>query len=272
MSNRYLDGITFRGTPPRIAFGLPLWFGLSAIFIALFLDGPTWVVLIGGAVTLVAVVSLVRASRPGREVTDGLQKANLDRLRGRIDAAVERLRALLGRRLAPGVRATLLYALGECAEASGAFAEAADVYARGEGLLRSGRRTIAHNQLLPMFGARRAFCLAACGLLEPADAALRSSDHKDGLPQASALASRAALLIATKRGLFADVEARVAGERALHRNAFGARDRAFTRVAAAIAHARLHGQGARAPVADVELRDWMARAFGPELLHGVVLE
>lgn len=272
MAHRYLDGVPTRGAAPRFLYGFPLWVGLSMVFIGVFLDLPLGVVVVGAVISAIAIVLLVRSGLPSAEVSEGLQLANLDRLRGRIEPAVERLRALLGRRLSPAVRASLLLALGECAEAAGDFAPAADVYARGEGLLRSGRRTIAHNQLLPLFGARRGFCLAACGLLEPAEAALRSTDHKDGLPQAAALASRAALLIATKRGLFADVEARIAGERALHRNAFGARDRAFTRVASAIARARLRGTAERAPVDEPELRAWMARAFGPELLHGVVLE
>ncbi len=272
MAHRYLEGLELRGTPPRILYGLPLWAGLSTTFVAIFLDGPGWVAIAGAVVAAFALVFLVRSARPGTEISEGLQQANLDRLRGRLEPAIERLRGLANRRLAPGVRAPILFALGECAEAAGDFAEATDVYARGEGILRSGRRTIVHNQLLPLFGARRAFCLAACGFIDPADAALRSTHHTDGLPQATALASRAALLIATKRGLFADVEARIAGERALHRNAFGARDRAFVRVAGAIARARLRGTGERAPVDDPELRTWMARAFGPELLQGVVLE
>lgn len=261
MANRYLDGVDVGRKPSRAVWGVPLWITLSLTFIGVFFGWDAWIVAMFGAASFAILVAMVMSQRGGRAVRDGIELANLERMRGQLEPATERIRGLLGKRTAAHIKAILLLALGECAEAAGDFAEAADVFARGEGLLRAQRRTIVHNQLLPLFGARRAFALAACGLIEPAEAALRSTEHKDGFPQAAALASRAAILIDTKKGQFAAVRDRVVQERALHRNAFGARDRAFVRVAGALAKSKLSGASERSAVADPALREWIARAL-----------
>lgn len=261
MANRYLDGVDVGKKPVRLVWGVPLWITLSTTFIGVFFGWDGWIVGMFGAASFAILVAMVMSQRGGRELREGIELANLERMRGQIEPATERIRGLLAKRTAAHFKAVLLLALGECAEAAGDFAEAADVYARGEGLLRAQRRTIVHNQLLPLFGTRRAFVLAACGLVEPAEAALRSTEHKDGFPQAAALASRASILIDTKKGQFAGVRDRVALDRALHRNAFGARDRAFVRVAAALAKSKLSGATERWSVADPAIRAWIARAL-----------
>lgn len=261
MANRYLDGVDMGRAPSRAIWGILLWLVLSATFIAAFFSVDRWLVAAGVLVSLGLVVLMVLAMRGSRSLRDGMELASLERMRGELDPAVARLRALLASRSAKHFKVLMLLALGECAEAAGDFAEAADVYARGEGLLRVGRRTIVQSQILPLFGARRAFALAACGLVDAAEAALRSTEHKDGFPQAAALASRAAVLIDTKKGHFSAVRDRLHEDRALHRNAFGARDRWFVRVAGTYARARLSGAIEREILADPVLRDWILRAL-----------
>lgn len=260
MSNRYLDGLDFGRGPATRLFAVALWLSLSATLVPLFLDMDRWIVAVFGVTSTVIVFAMILSNRHGGEVAQGLELAGLDRLRGDFDGALVRYRELASHRLPAHSRALILLGLGECAEAAGEFREAAEVFARGEGLLRTGRRTMATNQLLPLLGARRAFALAACGLVEPALAALRSTEHEDGFPQAVALVSRAALLIDTKLGRFADVRDRVSRERAIHRNAFGGRDRAFVRAVSTYARRKLTGEDVRTTTPSAEAKAWILRA------------
>lgn len=264
MANRYLDGLK----PPRAVarrwWLLALWLAIVFLFFASY-SGSLWGSLLGILVLVGALVATIRSSqRQGIKLRTEFELANLDRLRERLPEAVQRLRALLDRPTAPLFRAHVLLALGECAEMAGDFAEAADIYAQAEGVLRAQPTlAMAYRQVLPVVAARRAFVLAACGWLDPAEAALRGAGLRDGFPQAEALASRAAILLAARRGHFGQVRELIDRDRPLHKSAFGFRNRTLLRVLELLATARLSGalRTADAGLAsERDLRRWIVRA------------
>jgi hypothetical protein len=264
MANRYLDGLK----PPRAMARrwrlLVLWLAIVFLVFAVYAHSTEWTLV--GILVLFAVMIVVIGSTRGQgaKLRTEFELANLDRLREHHPQAVQRLRRLLDEPIAPLFRAQSLLALGECAEMVGDFAEAADVYARAEGVLRAQPTlAMAYRQVLPLVAARRAFVLAACGWFDPAEAALRGAAMRDGYPQAEALASRASIVLAARRGHFGQVRELIDRDRALHKSSFGYRDRTLLRVLELLATSRLNGalRTADAGLAsERELRRWIARA------------
>lgn len=265
MANRYLDGLKPpRGMARRWRL-LVLWLALVFFFFALY-GHSTVGVLVGLFVLAGALVVVIGSTRgQGAKLRTEFELANLDRVREHHPEAVQRLRRLLDQPIAPLFRAQTLLALGECAEMSGDFAEAADVFAQAEGVLRAQPAlAMAYRQVLPLVAARRAFVLAACGWLDPAEAALRGAALRDAFPQAQALASRASILLAARRGHFAEVREQIDRDRALHKSSFGYRDRMLLRVLELLATSRLSGALRTADAglsSERELRRWIARAL-----------
>jgi len=264
MANRYLDGLK----PPRAMARrwrlLVLWLAIVFLVFAVYAHSTEWT-LVGILVLFGVMIVVIGSTRgQGAKLRTEFELANLDRLREHHPQAVQRLRRLLDQPIAPLFRAQSLLALGECAEMVGDFAEAADVYARAEGVLRAQPTlAMAYRQVLPLVAARRAFVLAACGWFDPAEAALRGAAMRDGYPQAEALASRASILLATRRGHFGSVREQIDRDRALHKTSFGYRDRTLLRVLELLATSRLSGalRTADAGLAsERELRRWIARA------------
>jgi hypothetical protein len=245
---------------PRAAGGVVFWLAAVAMFAGAwaFLVGQARVgllVLVVGFVVLLAarVRSLVRP-RLVREI----QAAQLARLRERIPEAIGQCRALLRRGLAPYYRAQVLLVLGECAEMEGDFAEAADLFVRAEGTLRTLRLgAVLRAQQLAVVAARRAFAHAACGELDRAEATLQTAGVRDGVPLAGPLSSRAMLLVLARRGLKQQVKERLATDAKLLRNGLAFRDRALVAVIGAYAASRVVPHGS----IDDAIVPWLASAF-----------
>jgi tetratricopeptide (TPR) repeat protein len=289
--NRYLDGLRWKQAFGVGSLALVLWIALIVMFLTVWLVlSPTEtsfdaavtspVVRLAPIVTvvvlLVAVVVAVRLAAKGR--LEKLFAAEERLLEDDVESAVGLARqAVAATQQLPRHQALML--LGQCAERNGDFREAAEVYARAVSVLPStpGLATL-RDQLAPVAAARQAFALAAADRLDEAEHMIARARGPIAMPTARALAARARVLVAAKRGAhrYREVLEVLAAERLVLRNTLGARDRALLRSLAAFAKRGLEGSTTRAAATDVlavdaEHRKWIARvmpALGPMLGGG----
>ncbi len=272
MANRYVDGLPpprrIRPTRGASLLWAAIFLLLMAIWAVMQRGGPDW--LATGLFAGVAVVVLAIGVRTGgfvrggaRRVVTQVQGVEMLLLRGRIDHAVQAARAALATPMSGYARGQVLVLLARAAEAAGDFAEAAAVYGLAwDEIQRAPVAAIFKAQLLPVVAARRAFALAAEGRVDDAAAVLRAATHRDALPAAQVLESRAGLLIEARRGDAAALLARLEQDRVIHRNGFAHRERVLAHVLEVMARAKLSGaaRGAAVVGGDPALRRWILRA------------
>lgn len=212
---------------------------------------------------VVAFVGLIlfavrRANNP--PVVRELQAMELARLREHMADAISKGRALLRQPLSRDQRARVLTLLGTCAEHEGDFADAAEIFVRAEGVLRTGTmHPMVREQHLALVAAHRAFAHAASGDLQRATAALATTRLRDGFPNASALACRAELVIAARSGATDQLTQLLGRGATLLRNTLAWRDRALVHVLERIAAG---GPTKRQLELEPALRAWVVAVIG----------
>lgn len=242
-ANRYLEGIDVK-KPSSINARrtLLLWIALILLFIAAYnlltepndprapsrveVTEPSPYVIPASAVGVVVVLLVAwLASRRTGARDRALNEATLATEERRFDAAIEQIRAMLGKNNARWDAYALLAAV---AERRGDFVEADELLSIAHlKLAPKGKERFGNGTFLSLLDARRAFVLIASGNLEAGEALLRAPRSKDVHPHALALFVRAEALLLEHRGSREALATLLQNERALLESSLGILDRAL---------------------------------------------